>query len=88
MRKLLMLWRVGRSDLGLLWFALRHPDRPTWLLPASLVIALFAFQPLNFAVPFVGAIDDLVLLPLLLHGMLKLLPEHLTTSFVRRRRSA
>jgi hypothetical protein len=32
----------------------------------------FAFEPLNFALPLVGVVDDLVLLPLLLRGLAKL----------------
>jgi hypothetical protein len=41
-------------------------------LPAALVLLLFALEPFNFAVPLLGAVDDLLLLPLLLHGLVKL----------------
>src|SRR5450631_492029 len=33
MTRLLRLWRIGANDLRLVWYALRHPDRPAWLLP-------------------------------------------------------
>jgi uncharacterized membrane protein YkvA (DUF1232 family) len=41
-------------------------------LPAALLLLFFALEPINFAVPFLGAVDDLLLLPLLLHGLVKL----------------
>lgn len=83
MKRLLLLWRVGRQDLGLLWFALRHPNRPHWLLPAAGLLALFALEPANFALPLLGAVDELVLVPILLHGLVGFLPADLRTSFVR-----
>jgi uncharacterized membrane protein YkvA (DUF1232 family) len=83
MKRLLLLWRVGRQDLRLLWFALRHPSRPLWLLPAAGVLALFALEPANFAIPVLGAIDDLVLLPILLHALVGFLPAEVQTSFAR-----
>jgi uncharacterized membrane protein YkvA (DUF1232 family) len=69
MRRLFRLWRLSRGDLAMLWAALRHPNRPRWLLPASLALGFFALEPLNFAIPLLGAVDDLVLLPLLLHAL-------------------
>jgi uncharacterized membrane protein YkvA (DUF1232 family) len=84
MRRLLLLWRVGRQDLRLLWFALRYPGRPVWLLPAAGLLALFALEPVNFALPFLGAVDDLVLLPIALHALVALLPREVRASFGRR----
>ena len=81
MRRLLLLWRVGRQDLRLLWFALRHPHRPPWLLPLALLLGAFALEPANFAVPLLGAVDDLVLLPLLLHALLLKLPTEIRAGF-------
>jgi uncharacterized membrane protein YkvA (DUF1232 family) len=81
MKRLLLLWRVARQDLRLLWFALRHPDRPAWLLPAAALLALFALDPANFALPIVGALDDLVLLPIVLHALVGLLPHDVRAAF-------
>ncbi|HEY2465711.1 MAG TPA: hypothetical protein VGI32_16755 [Steroidobacteraceae bacterium] len=72
MRRLFRLWRLGARDLKLLWVALRSDDRPRWLLPAALALLFFALEPFNFAVPFLGVVDDLLLLPLLLHVLVKL----------------
>ncbi len=81
MRRLLLLWRVARQDLRLLWFALHHPSRPAWLLPIAALLALFALEPANFAIPVIGAIDDLVLLPILLHALLRGLPGEIRAGF-------
>ena len=47
MRRLFIFWRQGGRDVKLLWRALRHPDRPAWLVPAAVLLAFFAFDPLN-----------------------------------------
>ncbi len=84
MGRMLLLWRVARQDLRLLWFALRHPSRPGWLLPAAVLLGLFALEPVNFAIPLLGAIDDFVLLPLVLHTLLSFLPTDIRSGFGRR----
>jgi uncharacterized membrane protein YkvA (DUF1232 family) len=81
MQKLLLIfWRFGKSDLRQLLFALRHPDRPLWLLPATIGLLLYALSPLNVAIPMVGVVDEVVLVPMVLHFLLKLLPRHLQQS--------
>ena len=70
MRRLFRLWRIGGQDLRLLVAALRNRDRPQWLMPAALLLVVFALEPLNFAFPLLGVVDDFVLLPLLLHLVL------------------
>lgn len=66
MRRLFRLWRLSGRDLRLLWIALRRANRPRWLVPATIVLAFFAFDPFNFAMPLLGIVDDVFLLPLLL----------------------
>lgn len=77
MRRLFIFWRQGGRDLKLLWRALKHPDRPAWLLPAAILLAFFALDPLNLAMPVLGVVDDLVLLPLALRALLSALPQQL-----------
>lgn len=77
MIRLFKLWRFARHDLPLLWFALRHRGRPVWLWPATVVLGLYALDPANLALPALGIIDDLVVLPLALHLLLKLLPANI-----------
>ena len=84
MKRLFALWRtVGTQDLRLLWFAIRHENRPGWLLPALAGLVLFAVEPMNFALPVLGAVDEFVLLPLVLHGMAKMLPAQVLDGFAR-----
>ena len=77
MRRLFIFWRQGGRDVKLLWRALKHPDRPAWLLPATVLLAFFALDPLNLALPMLGAVDDLVILPLVLSTLVRALPRHL-----------
>lgn len=81
MLRLFKLWRLTGRDLRLLAFAMRHRDRPAWLIPAAAALALYALEPLNLALPVVGAIDDLVLLPLALHCLAALLPERIRSDY-------
>lgn len=84
MKRIFALWRVvAGQDLRLLWFAIRHEQRPGWLLPALAGLALFAVEPANFALPVLGVVDELVLVPLVLHGMVKMLPVQVIEGFAR-----
>ena len=69
--RLLRLWRLMHQDARLIFLALRRTDRPRWLLPAAVLILFFALDPLNLALPAMGFIDDLVLLPLILRAVVR-----------------
>jgi uncharacterized membrane protein YkvA (DUF1232 family) len=84
MLRLYRLLRIAGSDLRLLWFALRHPDRPKWLLPALVLLGVYAIEPLNFTLPLIGVVDDFVLLPLALHLLLRCLPQQIRAGFAVR----
>ncbi len=84
MFRLLRLWRLGASDLRLIWYALRHAQRPLWLLPVAGLLACYALEPVNFALPVLGVIDDFLLLPLLLHVVARFLPADIRHDFSRR----
>ncbi len=77
MRRLFIFWRQGGRDAKLLWRALKRADRPVWLLPATVLLAFFALDPLNLAMPMLGAVDDLVILPMLLSTLVRALPPRL-----------
>lgn len=80
-RLFLFMWRMSRSDLRLLWFALKHKERPKWLVPAAVLLTLYAFSPLNFAIPIIGIVDDMVLVPMALHFVLGFLPASVLHAF-------
>jgi uncharacterized membrane protein YkvA (DUF1232 family) len=82
--RLLRLWRLGATDLRLLWFALRHRHRPAWLLPAVMALAFYALEPFNFVVPMLGVVDDFVVLPLILHLLVQFLPLEIRTGHALR----
>lgn len=81
MLSLFRLWRIAGSDLRLLWFALRHPERPIWLMPLLLLLGVYGIEPLNFELPVLGVVDDFVLLPLALHVFLRFLPKKIRAGF-------
>ena len=85
MRRFWRLWRLAGHDVRLLWFSLRHADRPAWLIPAAAVLGIYAVEPFNFAIPVLGVVDDFILLPLILHGLLLFLPAHIAAEFHRSR---
>lgn len=73
-RLFFIFWRISKADLRILWSAFRHPDRPWWVRPAAMILVLFAIAPVNFMLPALGLVDELVLIPLLLHALVSILP--------------
>jgi uncharacterized membrane protein YkvA (DUF1232 family) len=66
-KRLTVLWVLVRGDARRLWYALRHPDAPVWLRPATALLLLYLVSPFDLipdALPGIGVVDDLVLLPL------------------------
>jgi uncharacterized membrane protein YkvA (DUF1232 family) len=85
-KRLSLLWSVIRGDARLLWFALRHPLAPRWLKPAVALVALYLLSPLDLlpeALPVIGMVDDLVLVPLALSLIVQRLPATLRADFAR-----
>ena len=79
-KKFSALWTLVRRDGRLLWYALRHPDAPAWLKPAALGLLLYAISPIDLVPDLVaglGIVDDVVLIPLAVHFMLRRLPPHI-----------
>jgi uncharacterized membrane protein YkvA (DUF1232 family) len=79
-KRLTVIWVLVRGDARRLWFALRHPAAPRWLKPATALLLLYLVSPLDLvpdALPVVGLVDDLVLLPLAVRWMLSMLPAAL-----------
>ena len=87
-KRLTLLWTVVRGDARQLWFALRHPSAPTWLKAGTALIVLYLFSPVELipdVIPFVGAIDDIVLVPLAIRWLLKRLPPEIANASAARR---
>jgi uncharacterized membrane protein YkvA (DUF1232 family) len=87
-KRLTLLWGIVRGDARQLWFALRHPAAPGWLKVGAVMIVLYLFSPIDLipdAIPFVGAMDDLVLVPLAIRWLLKRLPPEIAAAAATRR---
>lgn len=79
-KRLSVLWTLVRGDLKKLWWALRDPRAPGWLKAATAGLVLYLLSPIDLlpdAIPFVGLIDDVILLPLAVRWLLAKLPAGL-----------
>jgi uncharacterized membrane protein YkvA (DUF1232 family) len=79
-KRLSVLWSVIRGDARMLWRALRHPQAPRWLTPAVLLLVAYVLWPVDLipeAIPVLGLMDDVVLVPLAIRFLLGRLPASL-----------
>jgi len=86
-KRLTVLWVLVRGDARRLWYALRHPLAPGWLKPATALLLLYLVSPLDLipdALPIIGIVDDLVLLPLAVRWLLSMLPGALRNDMDQR----
>lgn len=77
-KRLGVWWLLAKGDARTLWRALRHPQSPAWLTWGTLAVLLYLLSPLDLipdALPLVGIVDDLVLVPAAVRWMLRRLPE-------------
>jgi uncharacterized membrane protein YkvA (DUF1232 family) len=84
-KRLPLLWTVLRGDARQLWFALRHPEAPSWLKVGTVLVVLYVLSPIDLIpdfIPVVGFLDDIVLVPLAIRWMLKRLPPHIAQAGV------
>jgi len=79
-KRAVVLWRVFRGDARRLWFALKHPEAPTWLKIGTVLIVVYVVSPIDLIpdfIPVVGVIDDIVLVPFAIRWLLARLPAHI-----------
>lgn len=85
-KRVSMLWTLVRGDARRLWHALRHPDAPGWLKVGTALLLLYVVSPFDLipeTIPFLGVVDDLVLIPVVIRWMLDRLPEGLLADLDR-----
>lgn len=78
-KRIAALWVLVKGDARRLWFALRHPDAPGWLKIGTAGVLLYLLSPVDLipdALPLIGVIDDLVIVPAAIRWMLNRLPPH------------
>ncbi len=88
-KRLTLLWTVVRGDARQLWFAVRHPAAPGWLKAAAVLLVVYVVSPIDFIpdfIPFIGVIDDIVLVPLAMRWLLNRLPPELARATAARGR--
>lgn len=86
-KRLSMLWLLVKGDARQLWFALKHPEAPAWLKLGTLLLVVYLVSPLDLipdALPLLGVVDDLVLIPAVIRWMLKRLPAEVRAEASRR----
>ena len=84
LKKLTALYALIRKDARILWYALRHPARPAWLLPSVALIGLYLLSPIDLipdVLPVIGLVDDFVLIPLVIAWLVSRLPADLKRGF-------
>ena len=86
-KRLTVLWTLLRGDACRLWFALRHPAAPTWLKVGTALIVLYVISPIDLipdALPVIGVVDDLIIVPLAIRWLLARLPAEIVDAERRR----
>lgn len=86
-KRVVLLWRLVRTDARRLWFALRHPAAPGWLKVGTALIVLYLLSPVDLvpdAIPLLGVVDDLVIIPFAIRWLLSRLPAHIREEADRR----
>ncbi len=71
-----------RREVIVLWYAFRHPATPTWLKLVSLLLAIYLISPFDLIpimIPFLGVVDDLIIVPLGVSFVVKRLPAEVRT---------
>ena len=77
-KRIALIWALVRSDALLLWRALRHPQAPGCLKLGAAGVLFYLVSPTDLIpdfIPFVGVLDDVILVPLAIRFLLKHLPD-------------
>lgn len=64
-------------EIPVIFIALKHPKTPFWAKILAGAAIFYALSPIDIIpdfIPFLGYLDDLILLPLLVAGTIKLIP--------------
>ena len=75
--RLYTLFKIFRRDFVVLVAAFKHPRTPGGVKIAFIVAVLYMLSPVDImpdSIPFLGILDDAVILPATVYGLLELLP--------------
>jgi uncharacterized membrane protein YkvA (DUF1232 family) len=76
--RILQWMRRLKRNLLAVWFACRHPGTPLLAKVLAVIVAGYAFSPIDLIpdfLPLVGYLDEFVLLPGAIYVIFKLIPE-------------
>ena len=79
MWKVFALLKLLRKDLIVMLLALRHSDTPRRVKGMFLAGLIYLLSPIDLVpdmIPFAGIVDDTVVVPGLVYGLMQLLPYH------------
>jgi len=68
-----------KAQLLTLWFARLHPDTPWYAKALAVLVAAYAFSPIDLIpdfIPVIGYLDDVIVVPLGIWLALRLIPRH------------
>ena len=74
MRRLLQF----RNELVILWRAFLAPETPAWLKGLMLLIPAYLLSPIDLIpdfIPVVGWLDDAIVIPILVHLIVRMLQQ-------------
>ena len=71
--------RELKAQLLTLWFARSHPDTPWYAKALAVLVAAYAFSPIDLIpdfIPVLGYLDDVIIVPLGIWLALRMIPQH------------
>lgn len=79
-----------KRDTRVLWFAFRDPRTPSWNKVAMLGLVAYGVSPIDLipdVIPFVGLLDDAVIIPTGVMVLMRLLPKDVRISSIAKAQS-
>lgn len=76
--RLYTLFKLFRRDFVVLLAAFKHPHTPRRVKIAFVAAMLYMLMPVDImpdTIPFLGVLDDAVILPATVYGLLRMLPN-------------
>lgn len=86
-KRVAVIWTLVRSDARLLVRALKHSESPAWLKWGVAGVALYLISPIDLIpdfIPFLGVMDDIVIVPLAISWLLRKLPARVRDDIAQR----
>ncbi len=79
MKRVLVFLKLFRKDIIVMLLAVFHKDTPKKVRGLMLMAILYLVSPIDIipdTIPFLGAMDDVVIVPAAIYGLMNLLPWH------------